>query len=366
MLIVSIELFYQRGLSHGAVSYEFDGLRRDARSHRLVEDEEDIRRLMVVIEITAAGIGVHFDGDMAGILREWCHCLPSEKAAWEERGSLNAPIFAQTTWEARREMGKLAEVRVYDNAVDIVLALVGALEARENRILETELADRVLTNVKIRNLVRIACQQTVAYLDRYLGTDLPMTRTTHAKVVTLNLLHGEYYTLHRQSWMSWETDYVGQTTSVNIMALHDIYTWLDDVKNWVDPWNATLPFGEDDKRLFTNKRTMRHNVGTVNEDSLWTIRARWGHLPTWAGPSGTIHGLCWMLKRLVGVSDEVLLACAYALFAVWASPIYPKTSTPIHHLFGVMSGVAEYIDDRFAPAYEAETLYLFLRDFLDT
>jgi hypothetical protein len=264
----------------------------------------------------------------------------------------------------RREFGKTAEVRVYDNAVDIVLALVGAIEAREHRLLEAKLAVDILESAKIRNHVITACRLTVLYLDRYLGTELPMTRTTHAKVVTLNLLHGEYYTLHRQSWMDWETQYIGKATSINIMALHDIYTWLDDVKNWVDPWNTSLPEGEDDKRLFTNKRTMRHNVGTVNEDSKWTIRARWGHLPTWAGPSGTIHGLCWMLKRLVGVSDEVLLACAYSLFAIWASDLYPKTSTPIHHLFGVMSGAAEYIHNRFSPAYEAETIYLFLRDFL--
>jgi hypothetical protein len=96
MLIVSIELFFQRAISHGAVTYE--GQKRDKSTHKLVEGEEGIRRLMIVIEATAQGIGVDLNVEMADILRSWCHCLPSEKESWESRGSLNAPIFDQTSW----------------------------------------------------------------------------------------------------------------------------------------------------------------------------------------------------------------------------------------------------------------------------
>lgn len=60
-----------------------------------------------------------------------------------------------------------------------------------------------------------------------------------------------------------------------------------------------------------------------------------------------------------------LLACAYALFAFWASG-YPRTATPIHHLFGVMIAVSEFLPQLYAEHWDAETLYPSLVKFLET
>jgi hypothetical protein len=71
-----------------------------------------------------------------------------------------------------------------------------------------------------------------------------------------------------------------------------------------------------------------------------------------------------MLNKVVGISHEELLACAYALFALWASDFYPKTATPINHLFGVMTGSAEFFPDEYNEYWQGETLYKALLQFL--
>ena len=105
----------------------------------------------------------------------------------------------------------------------------------------------------------------------------------------------------------------------------------------------------------------------MNEDSDWAARARWVDVPVWAGPSGTTHGLCWMLRRIGQVTNRELVACCCALFALWASPKrnhYPKTATPIHHLFGVVTGASDYLPDEYKDFWDPEKMYAWLAAFI--
>jgi hypothetical protein len=70
------------------------------------------------------------------VLREWLRCSMVEKEAWEKSGSANAPIFDEAAWTDRADKGKSAEVRVYDNSVDMVLALIGTVRSTQNKEIE--------------------------------------------------------------------------------------------------------------------------------------------------------------------------------------------------------------------------------------
>lgn len=351
MLIVSRVLLARKN-EHGA--WQKEGEKRGPADYVLVKGD-DLRTVAKSVFTTALKLDIQNFLDMTSILRvlcSWAVVSPEEERVWEEKGSSNAPIFAAKLWAVRAKEGRRAEVRIYDNTVDLVLALAGYIRASKNELKEQLLADQVLDSPTIKKLVKSACAKTVKHIELHIKSDKREA-----------LLQREYQALHKLTWTAWASGYQGAPTAINIMALHDVYTWFDDELQWVDPWTHDAVGLELKKRLFKNKSTMRHNVGTLNEDSDWTARAREHDLPTWAGPSGTVHGLCWMLGEIVKVTPDELLACAYGLFAVWASPLYPKTATPIHHLFGVMTGAADYLPVQYKAAWQAESVYSFLEDF---
>ena len=121
------------------------------------------------------------------------------------------------------------------------------------------------------------------------------------------------------------------------------------------PWKN--PPEDLKKQGFGSKSDMRHNIATVNEDQNWTANARFANVPVWAGPSGTTYNMCRFVQREGQGGSEDIIACAYGIFALWACR-YPTTSTSIHHLYGVVTGAKEFLDEReFAGFSQAESMY---------
>ncbi len=289
-----------------------------------------------------AETGISFSAIKA-VLADWCRVLPSEAASWAKGKKPNDPIFDEAAWVERKTYNRQAQVRIYDNVVDLLLAIIGHIRSQTNLKFETLLAARVLKNAKINRLLLEACAAVIAAMGKGVKGD--------AKGYVL----GEYKKLHKQPSLSaWVAAYKTLPVQTNIEVLHDIARSFDTVEKWPDSW-AEPPKTTDqallaqqkkvaDQRGFTSKSTMRHNVGTVNEDTAWAARARFADLPVWAGPSGTTKMLCQMLRVVGKVTPEQMLACVYALFALWASDHYPKTATPIHHLHEVMAGAKEHLE----------------------
>ncbi|MFP2910293.1 hypothetical protein ACLESD_35690 [Pyxidicoccus sp. 3LFB2] len=288
------------------------------------------------------------------VLRAWAHVSEKEDRTWVDEKTVNAPIFSKKLWEERENENRRAEVRVYDNTVDLVLAIVGFIRAQPNETLERKLAKDVLFSARISRLVVSACEKVYEKVK----TDIVKRGVDGDEVI-----RREYKDLHKQSWAVWTNSFRRESPDLNIMVLHDIYNYYDTEEKWPGPWSDDAIGEQLKKRLFKNKSTMRHNVGTVNEDTDWAARARWHGLPVWAGPSGTTYGLCHMLRTVGKVTNDELLACAYALFGLWASPRYPKTATPIHHLFGVMTAVSEFLPKEYSRYWDAKTLYTSLQLF---
>jgi hypothetical protein len=222
-----------------------------------------------------------------------------------------------------------AEVRVYDNAVDLVLGIMGYIRGRRKEAEEKSVGSRLLVDIGIRRLVVATCDRAKHVLAG-MGPKAPSIK-------------GSYSVFHKLTDLaSWEPSKL--STLHNICVLHDLSENCDDDRKWESAWNADATGRELDERGFKSKSTMRHNVGTVNEDTQWAARARFFDLPTWAGPSGTVETLCRFLHEVVGAPEDLMLACVYALFGFWASDAYPKSATPIHHLYGVMTGARDYIE----------------------
>jgi len=288
--------------------------------------------LTMVGLIPEAETGIRFDVIKA-VLREWCKVTPEERAIWEKDKTPNAPIFNSKAWSARKNASLDAEVRIYDNAVDLILAIVGHIRSRQVLKYERLIAVEVLKSPEVREHVLNVCKVIVGVIDsRGLGDAAD------------GFVRGEYESLHGfTSFKAWSGSFLQCDTAKNIMILHDIARKYDTDSKWSDSWSGPSDPETVAKRGFESKSTMRHNVGTVNEDTAWAMRARFANLPVWAGPSGTTKMLCHTLTKIGNVSVDELLACVYSLFALWASDLYPKTATPIHHLFGVMSGAEEFL-----------------------
>jgi hypothetical protein len=350
MLIVS-KILLSRKYEYG--SWQLDENKKRDLSGYVVVTGDLLRIVAQSVFSTALALDLQDHVSLSDVLRvlaQWAHISNQEEQVWLKKQAVNAPIFDVTLWEERDKESRRAEVRVYDNSVDLVLALVGTIRARRNEQLEILLARKVLTSRVIAKHVAYACAKVIIQIRK-------------AKLGGDPVIQGEYKSLHKQTWDSWSQSFPLKGIAINIMVLHDIYGFFDKRYNWPGPWSKDA-VGEDLKRLmFKNKSTMRHNVGTVNEDVGWVSRARWHDLPVWAGPSGTTYGLCHMLRKIGKVEDDELLACAYALFAFWASA-YPKTATPIHHLFGVMIAVSEFLSKTYSEYWNAETLYRSLMAFL--
>lgn len=350
MLIVS-RILLERLHEHGAWQPGDNEKRERGRYVLVTEDRfKDVAR-SVLSTARKLGLLEHVSRqDMLEVLWQWAQYSKEESEVWRLKKTANAVIFTQSLWKIRGKEDRHAEVRVYDNSVDLGLAILGKIRARGNEVKESLLAKKVLTSPRIKQGVVQACKKVVAAIEERKCTgDL--------------VIQGDYYELHAQSWDSWSKSYGSRIPQLNIMVLHDIYGYFDKLHKWPGPWGEDAD-GESLKRLlFKNKSTMRHNVSTVNEDTAWASRARWHNLPVWAGPSGTTYGLCRMLRDIGGVTEEELLACAYALFAFWASA-YPKTATPIHHLFGVMIAVSEFLPAAYSHHWSASALYGSLETFI--
>lgn len=269
------------------------------------------------------------DGEMAEIgrvLEDWMAVSQAEKSSWDAKRSTNAPIFDPSTWSSR--LKPRAEVRVYDNAVDLVLGIMGYIRGRRKEAEEKSVGSRLLVNKNIHRLVVDACYRTKRALAE-MGPKAPSIK-------------GSYSLFHKMTDLaSWEPSKLD--TLHNICVLHDLSENCDNDRDWKSAWNADATGQKLDERGFKSKSTMRHNVGTVNEDTQWAARARFFDLPTWAGPSGTVETLCRFLDEVVKMPETQMLACVYALFGFWASDEYPKSATPIHHLYGVMTGARDYL-----------------------
>ena len=282
------------------------------------------------------------------VLGQWAAVSETEKRVWETKGSANAPIFDPATWNDRGS--DRAEVRIYDNAVDLILGIIGYIRSRWAESIEKEYANNVLKNRKVAELVKTAAGKLSSALPDRAPTDV---------------VAQEYKKLHGINTLSeWKGKLNSLDTATNIMVIHDVANWLDNAGRWNSAWNVDAVGPEIKERGFVNKQTMRHNVGTVNEDTPWTERARFYDLPTWAGPSGTTETLCRALCQVGRVLDDELVACVYGLYAVWASDLYPKKATPIHHLYGVMTGAKDYLPAQWKPAAEAGNVYDWLQAFL--
>lgn len=298
-----------------------------------------------------------------GVLAQWCRVLPSEAASWAKKGAPNDPIFDKAVWDDRKLHGRPAEVRIYDSVVDLLLAIIGHIRSREKLTAEGLLAARVLQSQKTNLLVQGACAAVIAAMSK------------GVKGAPNDYILGEYQTLHRQpGYDAWVASYKTLKVHINIEVLHDIARQYDTVEKWPDSWAEPPKTASQvqlaqhkrlaDERGFTSKSTMRHNVGTVNEDTRWAERARFHDLPVWAGPSGTAKMLCQMLSVVGKVTPDEMLACVYALFALWASDHYPKTSTPIHHLHEVMAGAKEYFGGGHSIGCQPKQVVMWLEAFL--
>ena len=212
------------------------------------------------------------------VLADWCRVLPSEAASWAKGKKPNDPIFDEAAWVERKTYNRQAQVRIYDNVVDLLLAIIGHIRSQTNLKFETLLAARVLKNAKINRLLLEACAAVIAAMGKGVKGD--------AKGYVL----GEYKKLHKQPSLSaWVAAYKTLPVQTNIEVLHDIARSFDTVEKWPDSW-AEPPKTTDqallaqqkkvaDQRGFTSKSTMRH------EDPAWAARARFADLPVWAGPS---------------------------------------------------------------------------------
>jgi hypothetical protein len=306
--------------------------------------------------------GIPFS-EVKEVLFNWCRVTKVEADAWREKGA-NEPIFREAAWDARAAVGRDAQVRIYDNAVDLTLAIIGFIRSQRHLAIEQHLAGRVLRNERVASLVREACMQACAHVIAFESIIKHKPVDKHEKVIRTpdDFLAGEYQPMHQMaSLLTWRAKIAGLPTHINIMVLHDISTRFDTKYAWTSLW--THPDKDPQvnaRRGFQSKSTMRHNVGTVNEDTPWAERARFHDHPVWAGPSGTTETLCRFLAETLGLPPDHVLACAYALFALWASDHYRKTLTPIHHLFGVMTGAAEYLP----PSHQRACLPLHMQTYL--
>lgn len=294
------------------------------------------------------------------LLVAWAQCSEVERKVWEEgnqAGKVNGPIFDSDSWKARGGAGQRADVLVYDNAYDMVLALFGTIRSARNKEREVEYGRKIYECSTIRQNVLSVCRKVI------IGVEAMKDYTAdHRNTI---ILKGDYKRFHSYSgWDKWKREFWGATIRANIAVLHDIYDFFDKAWRMPGPWQSEQAKGaltpSLPRRLFKTKTTMRHNVGTVNEDEDWTARARWADVPVWAGPSGTTYGLCSMLDAFGGATPDEFVSCAYALFALWATD-YPQTATPIHHLFGVVTGASEFLNNEiWGPFSRAESMYAFL------
>ncbi len=321
-----------------------DPMSGDPRSMQVVMWVADA--VYAIAPPSETGVPVH---QFVRVLFDWCRVTPAEREAWEKKGSSNAPIFSKSVWKERARLGRAAEVRIYDNAVDLVLAILGHIRSRAALRREELLAMRTLKSSKVQALVQSACAKVI----------------TAITAPTDEMVAGAYLQLHGfQKYSTWAAQCGKLETATNIQVLHDISCYFDDQLKWVSAWTKDAKGSRFKEIGFLNKSSMRQNVGSVNEDTPWAERARFSDRPTWAGPSGTTETLCRFLVEIAKVEHDELLACVYGLFALWASDRYPKTATPIHHLFGVMSGALDYLPKRYRIAADASLVDMHLEMFL--
>ena len=307
---------------------------------------ESHRRLLQQLSDTAAGLSIPLSA-LRSKLDEWLICSDLEADFFRSEGA-RGQVFAKSAWQPRLNSNRRADLKIYDNAVDLLLALVGEIESNKNYSEEIRLANMVYNSSRIKSLIVGLSRKTINY------SKMPNNRPK------VNDRKWKYKVLHNiESFEQFEREYTQLTISKCIGVIHDIAEQFADKGN--PPWKS--PPIKGDPRKFGSKDQMRQNVSTVWEDQDWSAEARWAGVPVWAGPSGTTHIMCGFAKKIGGGPNEII-ACAYAIFAFWAVD-YPKSSTAIHHLFGVMTGARDHIPiGMFPHAFRATTMYSALMNFL--
>src|SRR5437868_2667268 len=129
MLIVS-KVLLSREYEYGAWQLD-ESKKRDAENYVVVTKDLCYTVAKSVFK-TALALDLHEHMSMRsilGVLGRWLQVSEEEEKVWLKVKSVNAPIFDPKLWEERKEGNRRAEVRVYDNTVDLVLAIAGTVRA---------------------------------------------------------------------------------------------------------------------------------------------------------------------------------------------------------------------------------------------
>ena len=326
-------IFLHKGASNNInyAVYSKERPKSNEKNYELITPQSEPTVIKHVTELAPKlGIPSVAIPQLLGLLKSWLKSTAYDKKQLSIYGMMSPDGMS-----ARLKANLPAEWRYYNNYVDLVLALNGEVLSKENLLRETLLAVDVLQSPVLCNKINSVANKINQFVLLKFKGDKD------------ELINGQYKTLHTQcdTWDKW-TGLVSshKSTEILIPVLHDISKSFKKLADWNEPPMA-------DGRI--TKMNMRMNVSTPNEDSNWTASARRANIPIWAAPSYTAH-LMLQMARTSGGDIIDIQALAYGIYAYW-SIVYPKTATPVHRLYGVMTAASEFgVSDI---ACNPETLY---------
>jgi len=333
-------LFLHKGADTGIHHAVFTGARpKDNRDAYEFIDEIRGRTVKKNVNYLAPRLGVPFRllPHLESVLDNWLRSTAYDRRQLDIYGMMSPEGMSE-----RKKANLPAEWRYYNNYVDLVLALNGEALSAENMVIESTLAQLVLTIARPRELITAAAKKITQFAEFVFEEDKRDA-----------LLQGKYATLHAPyTWRSWSQALNnGLPTNELVPCLYDITMSFKKPLKWSE---APMAGGR------ITKTNMRMNVATPNEDSNWSAAARRTGVPIWAAPSYTAH-LMLLVAQKAGATETEIQAFAYGIYAYWNQD-YPQTATPIHRMFGVMTAAHEFgVSDR---ACDPSTMYIELENFL--
>lgn len=244
-------------------------------------------------------------------------------------------------------IGRQSELRYYNDYPELASALIGEVRAQPSLLDETAMAKAVLRTPAVATDLRSVATRIVTYWDgiqaELNGPDPSWTN------YLLGYSQGDYwnfigsYLLYHKSLtpLSGLKKCNANKIDVNIALIHDM---MEFIKSKAGEDHLYRPLQWTDPRTMAQriieKRDMRNNLGTVNENYPVVQHGRALRYHMQAGPSFTVSQMLTLCKVCDATQGE-LTSVAYAIFAFW-NQVYKKACTPIHTYYEVMVAAANF------------------------
>jgi hypothetical protein len=278
------------------------------------------------------------------VLRRWMGLALNGKV-YTRAGEIIRAFGSDAAALARMAIGRHAEFKIFNNYGEMTTALLGEIRSEPGFLYETALAKAVLRTPEIASDLRNLAHGIVRYWDQMqLWLHGPVSTTSRLLGYSTGdswLFRGSYWQYHR--YMTPLTGLKAAPSnkiSTNIAVLHDMMEFIK--KNATESHlHRTLQWtNQAGGQIDIEKREMRNNLGTVNEDFAVVREGRRLRYRMQAGPSYTVSQML-ALADAADASPDERTALAYAIFAFW-NQVYQKGCTPIHTYYEVMVAAANY------------------------